>query len=162
MAVQDFTTGDGYELPNNASGQLFALKCRIDTATTNVTSGNVAKAFIIPADTVVREVILIVRTAEGGTLTVDVGDYLIATDAAVTADGYLDGVNCNATAGTAYNSLSSDDTYGGGGGTNGYGKVYTSRNSYIGVLFNNTADAAIVDVIALCCDISGNAVSNTY
>lgn len=162
MAVVDNTVGDGYELPNNMSGQKYTLKQRIDTATTNVTGSDVLKTFIIPADTVVDEVILIVRAPEGAALTANVGDYLIATDVAVDADGYLAASNCNATAGTAYKSLAVTTTYGGGGGAVTYGKVYTSRNSYIGIALSADADAAILDLIVNCTFIGENEETNTY
>lgn len=146
MAVQTtYLKGDGYALSNVDSGSLFAIPFEIDTATTNVTSGDVLKLMTIPADTMIVDVIANVTTAEGGTLTIDIGDYLIATDVAVDADGYLDGANCNSVAA----SKTSDGTV--ATPTPAYikGKVYTSRNSYLGVLFNNSADAAIIEITVL-------------
>jgi len=160
MAVVDYSVGDGVRLPVTESGELFTLKKRLDTSVTGVTAANVAKLWVIPANTMVLDVMAIVRTAEGGTLTIDVGDYLVATDAEVDADGYLDGINGNSAA--VNRSLSTDIGYGGGGGANTYGKVYTANTAYIGALFNNTADTAVVDFIALCMDIGDNKEVNTY
>jgi len=151
MAVETFAlTGDGNALSENDSGKLFVLKTTVTCSTNGVTAANVVKLWDIPANTLVTEVIANVRTAEGGTLTIDVGDYLDADDTAVNADGFLDGINGNSAA--ASKSLGLDVAYGGGGGTNTYGKFYTAATAYIGALFNNTADTAVIDFIAICMD----------
>ncbi len=144
MSLRTFAfIGDGDALPSNRSGLLFALQAEIDCAENNVASGDIVKALAIPANTLVQDVIAVVETAEGDTLTLDVGDYLTADDTAVDADGYLDGTDGN----TAAASKTSDtDTLGHFGG-----KFYTAA-SYIGVLFNNAASAAVIRIHAICVD----------
>lgn len=155
MAVIDKTVGTGVRLPNNESGASYVLKYRMDTATTNVANGSVLKLFIIPADTLIKDVIAVVRTAEGTTLTIDVGDYVTSSDAAVTADGWLDGINGNSAAAT--HSTSTAATYGAADG-----KYYSTNLNYIGVLFNNAAATAVIDIQVFCVDCADNIVTNTY
>ena len=146
--------GDAEALPAVQSAALFALKFTINCATTNVGAADVVKLFTPPADTKVLEIILNVKTAEGGTLTLDVGDYEVADDSAEDADGFLDGVNGNAVA-----KYSSNDYTLSEGTPNTVapafalkGKSYDGTD-YIGVLFNDAANAAIIEVTALCIDV---------
>ncbi len=69
---------------------------------TALTSADILEVIKVPAQTLVTHVALEVTTAEGGTLTVDVGD-------GDNTDGYLDGVNANATA--AYLTVAGTDAY---------------------------------------------------
>jgi len=152
MAVQTtYFKGDGDALNNRDLGQAFTMRFAIDTATTNVASGDVLKLMEVPANVLVDDVIVNVTTAEGGTLTLDIGDYLIATDVAVDADGYHDGLNGNSAAVTKTSDQLAEDTT-----AIGYaaGKFYAAATAYIGVLFNNAADAAIFDVIVKGVDCS--------
>ena len=98
----------------------------LDCSSQNMGSSDIWEALSIPAGAMVSNVGLAVLTAAGGTLTVDVG----ITGGA--ADGFLDGVNGNETAGLSYNSLNAAtgaDTYSGG--------YYFSSADTIDVLFNN-------------------------
>lgn len=146
--------GDAEALPVSDQGSLFALKFTIDTSETNVSSGDVVKLLVPPANSKVQEIILNVTTAEGGTLTLDVGDYEVADDTAEDADGYLDGVDGNAVAKYSSNDYTLTE-----GAPNTVapafalkGKSYDGTD-YIGVLFNNDADTAVIKVTALCVDV---------
>ena len=104
---------------------------------TALTSADILEVIRIPANTYVTSVALNVTTAEGGTLTVDVGD-------GVNPDGYLDGVNANATA--AYLTVAGTDAY-------ESGKYYTAADT-IDIVLNNAADAAVMTLTAVMVDCS--------
>lgn len=142
-SVDTYVKGDGDAVRNNALGMRFVEKFAIDTATTNVADSAILKLMDVPADTLIENIIVEVVTAEGGTLTLDIGDYLIATDVAVDADGYFDGLDGNSAAVSLLSAQLSADTT-----TIVYaeGKFYTAHNSYIGVLFNDAADAAVINI----------------
>jgi hypothetical protein len=142
MALNNLSVGGVEALPGNRPSPIL-LKKEINCVTNAQGSGDIAKILRIPAGTWVYEVQANVKTAEGGTLTVDVGDYLESNNNAVDADGYMAGVNANAVA-----SYSSKRT---GSAAFATGKLYTA-DSYIGVLFNNAADAAKIEVHVLCAD----------
>lgn len=76
--------------PGSEEPILYILEQTIDTGASNMASGDTAQLLYILAGTLVREVVAIVDTAEGGTLTFDVGD---GDD----ADGWLDGKDGNNT-----------------------------------------------------------------
>ena len=93
----------------------------------------------IPAQTVVHAVGLEVLVPEGGTATVDVG----STD----TDGYLDGVDVNAAAGTSY--ATSD-------GATGYATgFYYSAADTIDLTMVNALDTAVLRVWAICTSVDG-------
>ena len=148
MAIKThLVVGSGEALPANRTGRAFSLLFTIDTATVNIGSGDIVKLLPIPAGTLVEQVIAVVRTEEGGTLTFDLGDYLIADDTAVNADGFLDGADGNSAG--VYKSSTFALTEGTPNTIDpAYttGKVYTAATAYLGVLFNNAADAAIIDI----------------
>ena len=104
---------------------------------TALTSGDILEVIRVPANTLVTNVALNVTTAEGGTLTVDVGDG--SND-----DGYIDGVNANATA--AYITVAGSDAY-------EQGRFYTAADT-IDVKLNNAADAAVMTLTAVMVDCS--------
>ena len=104
---------------------------------TALTSGDILEVIRVPANTLVTNVALNVTTAEGGTLTVDVGDG--SND-----DGYIDGVNANATA--AYITVAGTDAY-------EQGRFYTAADT-IDVKLNNAADAAVMTLTAVMGDCS--------
>ena len=104
---------------------------------TALTSGDILEVIRVPANTLVTNVALNVTTAEGGTLTVDVGDG--SND-----DGYIDGVNANATA--AYITVAGTDAY-------EQGRFYTAADT-IDVKLNNAADAAVMTLTAVIVDCS--------
>ena len=104
---------------------------------TALTSGDILEVIRVPANTLVTNVALNVTTAEGGTLTVDVGDG--SND-----DGYIDGVNANATA--AYITVAGTDAY-------EQGRFYTAADT-IDVKLNNAADAAVMTLTAVMVECS--------
>lgn len=152
--TKDASSGTGFAAIDG--NRCFVLENNFSFATYNLGSAETAKLFTIPARTYVACVTAEVTTAEGATLTIDVGDFSSA-GVAVDADGYLDGVNCNSTstfdASTSMTVVdgSPNDTI-----DNAYanGKFYSAAG-YIGLLCNNaSADAAVVKIKALCFDMS--------
>ncbi len=132
--------GDGAALSNNDTGKLVRIKKTIDFSKVNAAVNDVVKLFNIPADVLIQDVVANVKTAEGGTLTFDIGDYLKATDAAVDADGYIDGANGNTVAASKTS-----------GGATAYasGKAYIADTAYLGLEVKNAADAAVIEVTVL-------------
>ena len=104
---------------------------------TALTSADILEVIRVPANTLVTNVALNVTTAEGGTLTVDVGD-------GDNPDGYIDGVNANATA--AYLTVAGTDAF-------EAGKYYTAADT-IDIVLNNAADAAVMTLTAVMVDCS--------
>ena len=104
---------------------------------TALTSADILEVIKVPANTLVTNVALNVTTAEGGTLTIDVGD-------GDNPDGYLDGVNANATA--AYLTVAGTDAF-------EAGKYYTAADT-IDIVLNNAADAAVMTLTAVMVDCS--------
>ncbi len=116
---------------------------RAAAGATALIANDVIEALSIPAKTMVLAVGLDVTTAEGGTLTIDVGD---ASD----PDGFLDGVNGN-TAASYANSLvlaeAAPNT------VVGYsnGKYYSAADT-IDIKTINAADTAVVRLWAVVAD----------
>ena len=98
---------------------------------------DVLEVIRVPANTLVTNVALEVTTAEGGTLTIDVGD---GDD----PDGFLDGVNANTAA--AYIPVAGTAAY-------EQGKYYTAADT-IDVTTVNAADAAVMKLTAIMVDCS--------
>lgn len=98
---------------------------------------DVLEVIRVPANTLVTNVALEVTTAEGGTLTIDVGD---GDD----PDGFLDGVNANTAA--AYLPVAGTAAY-------EQGKYYTAADT-IDVTTVNAADAAVMKLTAIMVDCS--------
>lgn len=107
---------------------------------TALAATDVLEVVKIPANTLVLSVALNVTTAEGGTLTIDVGD---GSD----PDGYLDGVNANTAAAYTTNAAAGTPT--------GYagGKYYTAEDT-IDVTTVNAADAAVMSLTVVMVDCS--------
>lgn len=108
-------------------------------------AGDGLEALAIPAKSLVLAVGADVTTAEGGTLTLDVGD---GTD----PDGWLDGVNANTAASycsAAALAEGAPNTFVGYGA----GKYYAAADT-IDVITVNAADKAVVRVWALVADAS--------
>lgn len=116
---------------------------RAAAGATALTSGDVLEVIQLPAKTYVLAVGLDVTTAEGGTLTIDIGD-------GSAADGYLDGVNANTVASYA-STLAL--TEGAPNTVTGYsaGKYYAAADT-IDVKTVNAADAAVMRLWALVAD----------
>lgn len=104
---------------------------------TALAATDVLEVIKVPAKTLVTNVVLEVTTAEGGTLTIDVGD---GDD----PDGYLDGVNGNAAA--AYIPVAGTAAF-------EQGKFYTAADT-IDVTTVNAADAAVMKLTAIMVDCS--------
>lgn len=116
---------------------------RAAAGATALTSGDVLEVIQLPAKTYVLAVGLDVTTAEGGTLTIDIGD-------GSAADGYLDGVDANTVASYA-SALAL--TEGAPNTVTGYsaGKYYAAADT-IDVKTVNAADAAVMRLWALVVD----------
>ncbi len=139
MATVDLTVGGTSGAPAHNSGRLFTDFRELNFATTNRSSGDILQLFDIPAGAFVQFVAYQVVTAEGGTLTFDIGDT------AVDADGFIDGANGNS---TGYGcsapftlAEATPNTIVGYGN----GKLFTSTDT-IDMLLNNDADAAVIRV----------------
>lgn len=115
---------------------------RAAAGATALTSADVLEVLPIPAKTLVLRVGLDVTKAEGGTLTIDVGD-------GADPDGYLDGVNANTVASYSNNSLvlaeGAPNTV---TGYSGVGKYYSAADT-IDVTTVNAADLAVMRLWAL-------------
>ena len=116
---------------------------RAAAGATALTSGDVLEVIQLPAKTYVLAVGLDVTTAEGGTLTIDIGD-------GSAVDGYLDGVDANTVASYA-SALAL--TEGAPNTVTGYsaGKYYAAADT-IDVKTVNAADAAVMRLWALVVD----------
>lgn len=150
MAFVNWYRGDGSVLPAHGlqpSGPFFIT---VDAFETNITSGDILLLTKLPVGTLVRCVALEVVTPEGGTMTVDIGDHTTAaTPVAVDADGYLDGVDANAAAGTYYCSTPGSLTEGTPNVYNepyAQGAFYGSAAHWLTMTVNNDADAMILRV----------------
>ena len=148
-----YNDGKGYKLGTGAAhvakgiNKVPTISVKLDFAAittaraaaglTALAATDVLEVIRVPANTYVTNVALNVTTAEGGTLTVDVGD-------GDNPDGYLDGVNANATA--AYLTVAGTDAY-------ESGKFYTAADT-IDVVTVNAADTAVMTLTAVMVDCS--------
>jgi hypothetical protein len=148
-----YNDGKGYKLGTGAAhvakgiNKVSTISVKLDFAAittaraaaglTALGAADVLEVIRVPANTYVTNVALNVTTAEGGTLTVDVGD-------GDNPDGYLDGVNANATA--AYLTVAGTDAY-------ESGKFYTAADT-IDVVTVNAADTAVMTLTAVMVDCS--------
>ena len=148
-----YNDGKGYNLGTGAAhvaagiNKVSAVTVELNFATitteraaaglTALTATDVLEVIKVPANTLVTNVALNVTTAEGGTLTIDVGD---GDD----PDGFLDGVDANATA--AYIPVAGTAAY-------EQGKYYTAADT-IDVTTVNAADAAVMTLTAIMVDCS--------
>lgn len=120
---------------------------RLAAGATALTSADVLEVIRIPAGTQVLAVGLNVTTAEGATLTIDVGD---GTD----PDGFLDGVNANTVAGYSSSTVTLVE-----GAPNtlspayGFGKYYGAEDT-IDVKTVNAADTAVMTVWAIVANVA--------
>lgn len=124
----------------------FVLENTIDTSVDNVGAGDTAAMIFVPAGTFVDKVVAVVDTAEGGTLTFDVGS-LDAELATINLDGFIDGANGNAIGGTISGDAATAEAYANG--------LYFGTDGYIGITCVNAADAAVISVSALAYDVVG-------
>ena len=114
----------GLQIP--AGGFISAV---IDCSVDNISDEAVWQALSFPAGVMIQEVGAVCLTAEGGTLTIDVGFT------GGTVDQFLDGVDMNS-AGTGYSSAAA--------GT----PQYLASADTLDVLFKDAADAAKVLIYA--------------
>lgn len=150
-----FNKGTATAYPAKGVGAVMKLEVELDFAAiaaarlaagaTALGAGDVLEVIRIPAKTQVLAVGLDVTTAEGGTLTIDVGD-------GADPDGYLDGVDANAVAGYSSTQTQLQEaapntlTY-----AYGFGKYYASADT-IDVKTVNAADTAVMKVWAVVAD----------
>lgn len=116
------------------------LSNTIDCKAQGVSALDVVKALAVGAGDLVLAVVAHVLTAEGATLTVNVGD---GTD----PDGYLAAVNGNVLGITGTKLALTEATPNTVAGYSG-GKLYTEDDS-IDLVFNNAASNAVIKVSAL-------------
>ncbi len=129
--VSTFITGK--PTPKKLGNDIITVQNRLSFATTNVAANDVVAALKVPKGAYVFRVITRVQTAEGGTLTFDVGDGAAAA-------GYDNDVDGNATAGTVASSVAGTDSY-------AEGKFYAADDT-IDLTMNHAADAAVIDIEA--------------
>lgn len=135
MATETYFTNK-QPFPQAEIGRLFCVSAVIDFTKKNVAANDVVPVLNIKGGTTVLEVDTRVMTAEGGTLTVDVGD-------GDGANSWDNNVDLNATAGTMTKSAPGTDTYA------TTGKSYSADDT-IDLKMDHAADAAKVCVTALC------------
>jgi hypothetical protein len=150
-----FNKGTAAAYPDNGLHRLTRIEvdldfaaiaaARLEAGATALGAGDVLEVLRIPAKTQVIAVGVDVTKAEGGTLTLDVGD-------GVDPDGFLDGVNGNALAGYSSTTVTLVE-----GAPNtlspafGFGKYYGAADT-IDVTTVNAADLAFVRVWAIVAD----------
>lgn len=119
---------------------------RAAAGATALGAGDILEVIRIPAGTQVLAVGLNVTTAEGGTLTVDVGD---GDD----PDGWLDGVNANTAAGYSSSQVTlTEGTPNTLSPAFGFGKYYGAEDT-IDVVTVNAADTAVMKVWAIVANV---------
>ena len=126
----DASSGYGNTSPQTDAMPGGMMAAMIDTAVQNLAADDVWEAITVPAGSIVVAAGAVILTAEGGTLTIDLGD---GDD----IDGYLDGSNGNS-AGASYSSINGTTAYSGG-------RYYSSEDT-IDLVAKNAADAAKIVV----------------
>jgi hypothetical protein len=154
--VTTYSKGAAGAIPWNELGAAFAFGFTLDFDATGASSGDILELLKVPARTLIESAVAQVKTAEGATLTFDLGDYLTADDTAVDADGYLDGVNGNSAAVSKSSTITLTEGTPNTIGPGYYGgKYYPTANSWIGLLLNNDAATAVIEVF-----ITGKRLAN--
>lgn len=139
MGTTNETQG-GTAIPLGGTDRVYMKQRTFDFAVENHASGDVLQLITVPAKTWVLGVQYEVETAEGGTLTFDVGD-------GATVDGFIDGADGNALA----NDLPLiNEAFSPAVG----GKYYASEDT-LDMTINNAADAAKITIRAVMIDLSG-------
>jgi hypothetical protein len=129
--------------PANGLNKMFVLRNQLDFSDVPVAAADVVQALVIPANTMVIDVLTRVVTAEGAACTADVGD---GTD----PNGFDDAIDLNATAGITTQSAAGTDAY---ATTASKGKVYTAADT-LDLTMDHATDAAVLLVFAICVDLS--------
>jgi hypothetical protein len=140
MANVDYTSTQAVQ-PSYGDQKTYIMKNTLDFSDTNAASADVCYALYIPAETFVEKVWTKLITAEGATATPDLGDT-------TTHDGWNTAVDLNTTALTVEFSISGTDAY-----ATTAGKHYAAATT-INFTANQAYDAAVVEVFALCYDLS--------
>ena len=144
MPNYDLTQGSG-NFPFQDMSKHFAVEATLDCSKQNMVASDVAEMLNIPAQTLVSRVYWQVLTAEGATLTFDVGDGAGAT-------GFLSGKNGNSVA----NGISALALTAGSPNTvTGYtgGKYYDTADT-LDITVHNTCTKAKIRIVAVCVDLS--------
>jgi hypothetical protein len=134
MATTDRTVGSA-ALPESGLNMAVRLQQTLNCATYNQGANDIAMLIPVPSGTFIDKVVADVQTAEGGTLTFDVGTF-DSDMVAINADSFLAGKDGNANA--VY--------VGDGADVAGY---LFEADGYIGITCKNAADAALIVVTAL-------------
>jgi len=136
MATIDLTGGQSASVPAHRSAQRFVLERVIDCSDDGAASaGDTVDLFEIPANCLVEKVIAIVETAEGGTLTFDLGDE-------DTGDTFLNGGEGNSEA-VLYGDGST-------GTTTVFVQAYYAATKTATATIVNDADTAVIRVFYIC------------
>ena len=137
------TVGSKLQYADSVSS--FMMKRTLDFSVTGYTAADVIQLFHIPAKVFVAKVMWDVTTAEGGTFTFDIGD-------GGDVDGYIDGADGNAVGNGSSLIVLTEATP---NTITGYsnGKYYSAADT-LDLLVNNTVDAGVMTVKALCYDFS--------
>ncbi len=135
MATYDLTVGGSTGAAAHLSGRIFTQSIEIDFNETNRSATDVLNLFDIAAGSQVLFVAWEVLTAEGATLTFDIGD---------TSDpnGFISGANGNAI-GRGANTLTMTEGAPNTVAAYSGGKFYTAAGTIDLVLGNNAANAKI-------------------
>lgn len=162
-ATNAYSAGTDPRLSGNPQARS-VLTCEnvLACATTNQGAGDTAQMLVMAAGFLAIFASMQVLTAEGGTLTVDVGD---GTD----PDAFLDGVDGNAVAGTRYcSNVAYTDATDAGNVESATptqlfsipgGKFYSAADTIDG-LINNAADAAKLRFTALIWNVDGSGTTS--
>ena len=137
MPTVDMTNGSGFA--RNDGNKQFVIENTLDFATTNQTGSDVLQTLNIPANTLVEDCFYKVIDAEGGVLTLNIGDG---------AD--VDGFHAAADANVAGELVKSGGAY--AKQTLG-GRLYTAADT-IDVIVSADADAGKVRIVAICVDLN--------
>lgn len=129
--------------PAAGLNKVFVLRNLLDFSDVNVLASDVVQALMVPANTMVLDVICRVVVAEGATCTADVGD-------GSSTAGWDTGVNLNAAVGTTTQTVQGTDAR---KAANAFGYVYTAADTIDLVMGHNT-DAAKLLITAICVDLS--------
>lgn len=133
MADADFDLVRALGQFPNMSANTFTLMQEVDFSEYNVGAGESADVVVTPAEPcALTDVAVLLLTAEGGTLTIDVGDE---SD----PDGWVDGGNANGTP-NAFIAKAGTEAYS--------GPKYYAAGTPLRVTCVNAADAAKIMIVA--------------
>jgi len=146
MAMDDRRVGStsATKLENTFARRVYVVELVVDAADNDVASGDVVQLVHIPKGHVIKEAGADVITAEGDTLTFELGLYLASNDAEVDLDGFLAAADGNV-AGT---KLTNAEAYAATGGYRATAAVNLCAR------FNNAADACKIRFFALVVDFT--------